>query len=321
MIKFFKILEKIVWVLTIFAIVIVLGFIGIALISHKEAIWSYAEPIIPYIYIVAGIFVLFKLTIVGIQMYLDIQIQDKTKDLQAIIEKQRGQLQSQDEKISGKLDKIINDISTIPKTDTEAIMELLKSNLPSVVSTLVEQQVAWEKQKLTLEYEQKIAELKQKSQTVDALLEKHERLNKLKEALKEKEQIESNARLEKIEEYTSLFFHLARTSVEDVENVLMVVRLFVEYGHVPADRNLRIAYNKNLRNAELKQFVINILHYNQKENYDYVNFLMTYFCDWFTGKRDNILKNYNVLPKDSLISKEGLEADLERLRKVYSVKE
>ena len=321
MIKFFKILEKIVWVLTIIAIVIVLGFIGIALISHKEAIWSYAEPIIPYIYIVAGIFVLFKLTIVGIQMYLDIQIQDKTKDLQAIIEKQRGQLQSQDEKISGKLDKIINDISTIPKTDTEAIMELLKSNLPSVVSTLVEQQVAWEKQKLTLEYEQKIAELKQKSQTVDALLEKHERLNKLKEALKEKEQIESNARLEKIEEYTSLFFHLARTSVEDVENVLMVARLFVEYGHVPADRNLRIAYNKNLRNAELKQFVINILHYNQKENYDYVNFLMTYFCDWFTGKRDNILKNYNVLPKDSLISKEGLEADLERLRKVYSVKE
>lgn len=90
MIKFFKILEKIVWVLTIIAIVIVLGFIGIALISHKEAIWSYAEPIIPYIYIVAGIFVLFKLTIVGIQMYLDIQIQDKTKDLQAIIEKQRG---------------------------------------------------------------------------------------------------------------------------------------------------------------------------------------------------------------------------------------
>lgn len=321
MIKFFKILEKIVWVLTIIAIVIVLGFIGIAFISHKETIWSYAEPIIPYIYIVAGIFVLFKLTIVGIQIYLDIQIQDKTKDLQAIIEKQRWQLQSQDEKMSGKLDKIINDISTIPKTDPEAIMELLKSNLPSVVSTLVEQQVALEKQKLTLEYEQKIAELKQKSQTVDALLEKHERLNKLKEALKEKEQIESNARLERIEEYTSLFFGMVGTSVEDVGKVEMVVKLFAEHGHVPAYRDLKIAYNKNLRNAELKQFVINILHYNQKENYDYVNFLMTYFCDWFTGKRENILKNYNVLPKDSLISKEGLEADLERLRKAHSVKE
>ena len=48
---------------------------------------------------------------------------------------------------------------------------------------------------------------------------------------------------------------------------------------------------------------------------NFTNFLMTYFCDWFTGKRENILKNYNVLPKDSLVSKDGLEADLERLRK------
>lgn len=272
MIKFFKILEKIVWALTIIAIVIVLGFIAIAFISHRETIWNYAEPIIPYIYLVAGIFALFKLTIVGIQMYLDIQIQEKTKDLQDIIEKQRGQLQSHDEKMSDKLDKIINDIATTPKTDTETIIESLKSNLPSIVSTLVAQQVAYEKQKLALEYEQKMAELKQKSQTVDAILERQERLNKLKEALVEKEQLERNERLERTEEYTSLFFELAGTSVEDVDKVLMVVRMFAEHGHVPADRDLRIAYNKNLRNAELKQFAINILHYNQKENYDYVNF-------------------------------------------------
>lgn len=89
MIKFFKILEKIVWVLTIIAIVIVLGFIVIAFVSHKETIWSYAEPIIPYIYIVAGIFVLFRMIVVGIQMYLEIQIADKTKDLQSIIESQQ----------------------------------------------------------------------------------------------------------------------------------------------------------------------------------------------------------------------------------------
>ena len=59
----------------------------------------------------------------------------------------------------------------------------------------------------------------------------------------------------------------------------MVVKLFIEHGHVPADKNLRIAYNKKLRNAELKQFVINILNYNQKENYDFTNFLMTFFCE------------------------------------------
>ena len=59
----------------------------------------------------------------------------------------------------------------------------------------------------------------------------------------------------------------------------MIVKLFIEHGHVPADKNLRIAYNKKLRNAELKQFVINILNYNQKENYDFTNFLMTFFCE------------------------------------------
>lgn len=72
------------------------------------------------------------------------------------------------------------------------------------------------------------------------------------------------------------------------------------------------------RNAELKQFVINIVNYNQKENLDSIHFLMTYFPDWFTGKRENISKNYNVLPKDSLVSKDGVEADLERLHSMLS---
>lgn len=315
MIKFFKILEKIVWVLTIIAIVIVLGFIGIAFISHKEAIWSYAEPIIPYIYIVAGIFVLFRMIVVGIQMYLEIQIADKTKDLQSIIESQQKQLQTHDKKMSDKIDRIINDIATIPTVDTEAITESLRNNLPTIVKDLVDQQVALIKQQLETEYQAKVDEVNKRAFTVDAVIQNHEKLNKLKEQLAIKKQKEREARMEKTIEYASLFFSLAETSVEDVEKVLMVVRLFVEHGHVPADKNLRIAYNKKLRNAELKQFVINILNYNQKENYDFTNFLMTYFCDWFTGKRENILKNYNVLPKDSLVSKDGLEADLERLRK------
>lgn len=68
-------------------------------------------------------------------------------------------------------------------------------------------------------------------------------------------------------------------------------------------------------------FKLQFLNYNQKENYDFTNFLMTYFCDWFTGKRENILKNYNVLPKDSLVSKDGLEADLERLRTMIGYEE
>ena len=76
--------------------------------------------------------------------------------------------------------------------------------------------------------------------------------------------------------------------------------------------------NKELRNAKLKQFVTNIIKYNGKDNLDGDSFLQTAFCEWFSGKKENIAKNYSVLPKDSLVSKEGVEADLERLRKTYN---
>lgn len=51
--------------------------------------------------------------------------------------------------ISDRLDKIINDIAAVPNTDNSSIVDFLKSNLPNIVSTLVDhqvrQQVAYEK--------------------------------------------------------------------------------------------------------------------------------------------------------------------------------
>lgn len=112
-----------------------------------------------------------------------------------------------------------------------------------------------------------------------------------------------------------LVFSLAGTSVEDVEKVCDIVKLFIETGQVTANKDLYIPLNKKLRNAELKQFVTNIIRYNGKDYLDGDSFLQTAFCEWFSGKKENIAKNYSVLPKDSLVSKEGVEADLERLRK------
>lgn len=121
--------------------------------------------------------------------------------------------------------------------------------------------------------------------------------------------------MKKTEEYTMLIFSLAKTPVEDVEKVWQVTKLFLESGHVLADKDSTIALNKNLRNAELKQYAINIVKYNRKENLDIESYLMTVFGEWFTGKKENISKNYNVLPKDSLVSKDGIAVELERLRK------
>lgn len=43
-------------------------------------------------------------------------------------------------------------------------------------------------------------------------------------------------------------------------------------------------------------------------------FLQSAFGECFRGLIEDIAKNYSVLPKESLVSKEGVEADLERLR-------
>ena len=113
-----------------------------------------------------------------------------------------------------------------------------------------------------------------------------------------------------------LVFSLAGTSVEDVEKVCDVVKLFIETGQVSANKDLYIPLNKKLRNAELKQFVYNIIRYNGKENLDAESFLQTAFGEWFSGKKENIAKNYSVLPKDSLVSKDGVEADLVLLKNI-----
>lgn len=140
--------------------------------------------------------------------------------------------------------------------------------------------------------------------------------HKLNKAIQLREQQERERRMRNTEEYTMLVFSLAKTPVEDVEKVWQVTKLFLESGHVLADKDSKIALNKNLRNSELKQFALNIVKYNKKENLDVESYLMTVFGEWFTGKKENISKNYNTLPKDSLVSKDGVEEDLERLVKI-----
>lgn len=116
-----------------------------------------------------------------------------------------------------------------------------------------------------------------------------------------------------------LVFSLAGTSVEDVEKVCDVVKLFIETGQVSANKDLRIPFNKKLRNVEVKQLVYNIIRFNGKENLDAESFLQTAFGEWFSGKKENIAKNYSVLPKDSLVSKEGVEVDIERLSRYWQI--
>lgn len=236
MIKIFKIIEKVVWTLVAIAAIMILALIAISVANSADNIWDDFRLYTSLLYGVAMLVVAFKVAILGVQMYLETKIEEKTKHLQTIIEKQQSQQVEQEKKVSGKLDKIINDIAAIPNTDTDAIVDFLKANLPSVVLTIVDQQVsqqvAYEKQKLVFEYEKKESELKRKSLTVDAIIERQERIEKLNQAIRQREQKEHEEIMKNTEDYTMLVFTLAKTPVEDVEKVWQVTKLFLERGHV-----------------------------------------------------------------------------------------
>lgn len=106
MTKFFKILEKIVWILVIVAIIIVLALFIFGIIAAPNVIWARVSPFVPYFYLIAAIFVVFKVAILVVQIYLEGKIEERTKYLQNIIEEQQTLQIAEEQKVSSKLDKI-----------------------------------------------------------------------------------------------------------------------------------------------------------------------------------------------------------------------
>ena len=322
MVKFFKIIEKIVWIIAalVIAAVLAMVFIGaFANLDKDQFDWS---SYIPYFYGAAAVVVLYKIVVLYYTTFYQKEIDEKTGMLVSLddeMKKFRANLQ-EGSLPDAQFEAIMEAVKQIPQTDTNAILTVLQERIPSVVQTLVDQQVAEIKRNLMLENEKRMREINILSANVSDVLKRRNHLFNLEAEIKRCQEEERKRRLTNTEEYTMLVFSLAGTPVEDVEKVCDVVKLFIETGHVSANKDLGIPLNKKLRNAELKQFVTNIIRYNKKDNLDGDSFLQTAFCEWFSGKKENIAKNYSVLPKDSLVSKDGVEADLIILRKLIGKK-
>ena len=314
MVKLFKIIEKIVWVIAALAIVLVVIMMVYGIIANTQQGW---QKVIPYLYLAAFLFAMYKAVVIIFTSFYKIQITKRQEYLDAIkgIGGEGGDaILNQEEDQNKVLEAILDAVKQTPQADTDSIVSTLRERLPEVVQDLVTQQVELEKKRLAQENEKRLNEINAMRADVSDVLERREYLLNLEAEIKRCQEDERKKRLAKTEEYTMLVFSLAGTSVEDVEKVCDIVKLFIETGQVAANKDFYIPLNKKLRNAELKQFVTNIIRYNGKENLDAESFLQTAFCEWFSGKKENIAKNYSVLPKDSLVSKDGVEADLERLK-------
>ena len=277
---------------------------------------------IPYCYLGAAIVVLYKLVALVFISFYQIKIEKRKEYLDEILAWQKiGEASTkQEDMLEEELTPFIENVKRMPEGDTDAVIKELQDRLPEVVQKLVDQRVAEIKQNMTKENEERIQEINVLSANVSDVLERREHLLNLEAEIKRCQEEVRKRRLTNTEEHTMLVFSLAGTPVENVEKVCDVVKLFIETGRVTANKDLYIPLNKKLRNAELKQFITNIIKYNGKDNLDGDSFLQTAFCEWFSGKKENIAKNYSVLPKDSLVSKDGVEADILLLRKRLATK-
>ena len=309
----------------IFAVVAILTILVVGCLWITDSIdmstKEWIQKAIPYCYGVAALIVIFKIIVLAFSMMYEVKIAKRKDILDEYLVKQKAGATSpkQDEVLEQELVPFIETVKQMPEVNTDAIIGVLQDRLPEVVQKLVDQRVAEIKQNVTKENEERIREINILSAGVSDVIERRNYLLDLEKEIKQKQEEDRMHRLDVTQEYTMLVFSLAGTPVEDVEKVCDIVKLFIETGQVYANKDLHIPLNKKLRNAEVKQFVYNIIRYNQKENLDAESFLQTAFGEWFSGKKENIAKNYSMLPKDSLVSKDGVEADLERLRKECSV--
>ena len=310
MIKYFRKIEKVINHIAVIAIVVVLAMIVLWFIGYSQA---YYQELVPFIAFAAFVFFGYKVIILILSYYYQTEISKIANKLDAKRQKDDDHLKKEDGK-KIELSPIIETVKQMPEANTDAIIGMLQERLPQVVQKLVDQRVTEIKRNMEKENEARIREINLLAADVSDVIDRRNYLIKLQNEIKLQQEEDRKNRLALTLEYTQLVFSLAGMFVEDVEKVCDDVKLFIETGQVSTDKDLCIPLNKKLRNAEIKQFVYNIIRYNEKENLDAESFLQTAFGEWFSGKKENISKNYNVLPKDSLVSKEGVEADLVKLR-------
>ena len=301
MIKYFRKIEKVINLITVIAIIVVLAMVVLWFIGYSQ---TYYQELVPFIAFAAFVFFGYKVIILILSYYYQTERSKIASKLNAKRQKDDDHLKKEDgEKI--ELSPIIETVKQMPEANTDAIIGMLQERLPQVVQKLVDQRVIEIKRNMEKENEARIREINLLAADVSDVIDRRNYLIKLQNEIKLRQEEDRKNRLALTLEYTQLVFSLAGMFVEDVEKVCDVVKLFIETGQVSTDKDLCIPLNKKLRNAEIKQFVYNIIRYNEKENLDAELFLQTAFGEWFSGKKEGISKNYNVLPKDSLVSKEG----------------
>ena len=159
MVKFFKIIEKIVWVIAALAIVLVVIMMVYGIIANTQQGW---QKVIPYLYLAACLFAIYKAVVIIFTSFYKIQIIKRKEYLDAIkgIGGEGGNaILNQKEDQNKDLEAIFDAVKQTPQADTDSIVSTLRARLPEVVQDLVTRQVELEKKRLAQENEKRLNEI------------------------------------------------------------------------------------------------------------------------------------------------------------------
>ena len=221
MVKFFKIIEKIVYGIAALAIVAALAMMIIGAFVNLDKVEKELLSYMPYFYICATIVLLYKIVVLVFTSFYQIKIEKRKDYLDVILALQRAEEAStkQEDMLEQELTPFIENVKRLPEGNTDAVIREIQDRLPEVVQKLVDQRVAEIKQNIAKENEERIQEINVLSANVSDVLERREHLLNLEAEIKRCQEEEQKRRLAKTEEYTMLVFSLAGTSVENVEKV------------------------------------------------------------------------------------------------------
>lgn len=150
MVKFFKILEKIVWVIAALAIVAALAMMIIVAFVNLEKAEKELMSYMPYFYIGATIVLLYKIVVLVFTSFYQIKIEKRKDYLDVILALQKAEEAStkQEDMLEQALTPFIEKVKRLPEGNTDAVIREIQDRLPEVVQKLVDQRVAEIKQNI-----------------------------------------------------------------------------------------------------------------------------------------------------------------------------
>ena len=153
MVKFFKIIEKIVYGIAALAIVAALAMMIIGAFVNLDKVEKELLSYMPYFYICATIVLLYKIVVLVFTSFYQIKIEKRKDYLDVILALQRAEEAStkQEDMLEQELTPFIENVKRLPEGNTDAVIREIQDRLPEVVQKLVDQRVAEIKQNIAKE--------------------------------------------------------------------------------------------------------------------------------------------------------------------------